>query len=128
MLCLKTCALRWTMREPVLWVEYCTSGSKIRVMVLILPAAQPSTWRILLAQVPFGLEAYPPVPDDGDYHYSQDHETRGHQEQGDVLGRLAPQVRVEECLGEDAEGRGRYKAPEPHPGEPRSKGDGVESD
>ena len=39
MLCLKTCALRWAMREPVLWVEYSTGGSKIRVMVLILPAA-----------------------------------------------------------------------------------------
>jgi len=28
-----------TMREPVLWVEYSTGGSKIWVIVLILPSA-----------------------------------------------------------------------------------------
>src|ERR671921_1726277 len=97
-------------------------------MDFILPATQPSTGPTSLGQVPSGLAAFPPVPDDGDHYYPEDHETRGHQEQDDVLGRLAPQVGVEECLGEDSEGRGRYKASEPHPGEPRSKGDGVESD
>src|ERR671915_1660970 len=116
------------MRDPVVWAEASTSGSKVCFMVLILPATQPSTGPASLAQVLFELAAFPPVPDDGDHHYPEDHETRGHQEQGDVLGRLAPQVRVEERLGEDAEGRGRYEAPEPHPGETSGVGDGVEGD
>src|SRR5215208_3969970 len=151
MVCLKTCALRWayrarrtrrinssvlpenidpviTTRDPVLWVEASTGGSKSCVIVLILPATQPSTGPASLAQFPFGLAAYPPTPDDGDYHYSEDLETRRHQEQGDVLGRPASQVRVEESLGEDTEGRGRNEAPEPHPGEAGGIGDGVEGD
>src|SRR5215218_3112596 len=113
MVCLKTCALRWawraqrtrrinssvlpeniepvmTMRDPVVWAEASTSGSKICVMVLILPATQPSTGPASLAQVLFELAALPPVPDDGGHYYPEDHETRGHQEQGDVLRRLAP--------------------------------------
>src|SRR5829696_825467 len=151
MACLKTCTLRrayrvrrtrrinssvlpeniepvMTMRDPVLWVDASNGGSKICVMVLILPATQPSTGPASLAQFPFGLAAFPPTPDDGDYHYSEDHETRRHQEQGDVLGRPVSQVRVEESLGEDTEGRGCNEAPEPHPGEAGSIGDGVEGD
>src|SRR5687768_10770662 len=116
------------MRDPVLWVEYSAGGSKICVMVRILPSAEPSTGSTSLARGPFGLAAFLPVPDNSDYHHSENHETRGHQEQGDVLGRLPSQVRVEERLGEDPEGRGRYEAPEPHPGESRSIRDGVEGD
>src|SRR5215203_3458064 len=95
-------------------------------MALILPTTWPCAGSTSLARVTPGLATLPPVPDDGDHYDPEDHETRGHQEQGDVLGRLASQVRVEESLGEDAEGRGRDEVPESHLGEPCGKGDGVE--
>src|SRR5215211_6758756 len=94
-------------------------------MALILPTTWPCAGSTSLARVTPGLATLPPVPDDSDHYDPEDHETRGHQEQGDVLGRLASQVRVEESLGEDPEGRGRYEASEAHPGEPRGKGEGV---
>src|SRR5215203_4838021 len=95
-------------------------------MALILPTTWPCAGSTSLARVTPGLATLPPVPDDGDHYDPEDHEARGHQEKGDVLGRLASQVRVEESLGEDAEGRCRYEVPKAHPGEPGGIGDGVE--
>jgi hypothetical protein len=91
-----------TIRDPVFRVAYIAGGSKICVMAFILLAAKRSTAPTCLAQVPFRPATFSPVSDDGDNYYTEDHQTRGHQEQGNVLGRLASQIRVQERLRKDA--------------------------
>src|ERR687883_589687 len=81
-----------------------------------------------LAKVALGPAAFLPVPEDGDDYHPGDYERGGDQEQNDVLRCLTAEVRVEEGLGEDTEGRGGDEAPEAHLGEPRRVRDGVEGD
>jgi hypothetical protein len=83
-----------TVSDPVLEAEASTGGSKICVMVHILPTTWLTTCSTPLAQVAPALAAFSSVPDDGDHYRPQDHQARGRQEKGDVLGRLASQVRV----------------------------------
>src|SRR5215203_270064 len=151
MACLKTCTLRrayrvrrtrrinssvlpeniepvMTMSAPVLCVVASRGDSRIRVMIRILLTVDASTWPTSSARVAVRSAPFPPVPDGGDHDYREQEDPCCHEEQADVFGRLPAEVGVEEGLGNDAQSRGHEEVAEPHVGQARGVGDGVEGD
>src|SRR5215203_6923671 len=135
-----------TMRDPVLRVVASRDDSKVRVMIRILPTTLPFTWpvwlqmrspisagredgsRHALAHIALRFAPFGPVLDGADHDHREQEDPRRHEEQADVFGRLPAEVGIEEGLGNDAQGRGSEEVAEPHVGQARPVGDGVEGD